>query len=350
MVVIVGAGLSGLLIGYRLKVEGIPFKILEARERIGGRIYTVVDSNTTTLEMGATWFGNQHVQLKHLLHELGLDYYAQYMKGTSFFQPLSTSPASAIPIPSQPPSYRINNGTSSLIKVLAERSGDDNIYVNQQVKSIDFSEKQVHVISNTETFTANRVVLALPPKLWANNITITPKLPQNLIVTALNTHTWMENSIKVALSYPTAFWRKSGQSGTLFSNSGPITEFYDHCNSKSDKYALCGFLHPEFGNLSHNERKALVIQQLETIFGTRSNEFIRYTELDWSKEDKTFSKNSTPLFPHQNNGAPIFRTTYFDSKLFISSSESSKDFPGYMEGAVVSANFTFEKIKEAYKV
>ncbi|MEM1340256.1 MAG: NAD(P)/FAD-dependent oxidoreductase [Bacteroidota bacterium] len=350
MVVIVGAGLSGLLIGYRLKVEGIPFKILEARERIGGRIYTVVDSSDTPLEMGATWFGNQHVQLRRLLHELGLSYYEQYMMGTSFFQPLSTSPASAIQIPSQSPSYRIANGTSSIIDQLAKRIGNDNIFVNRQIKSIDFSEKKVHIISDYEAFTADRVVLALPPKLWANHVTIKPMLPKNLLDTALSTHTWMENAIKVALSYPTPFWRNNGQSGTLFSNSGPVTEFYDHCNSKSDKYALCGFLHPEFGNLSHKERKALIIEQLETVFGTTSKEFIGYTELDWRKEDKTFSKNSTPLFPHQNNGSPIFRTTYFDSKLFISSSESSTDFPGYMEGAVVSANFTFERIKEANKV
>ena len=45
MIIIVGAGLSGLLTGYLLKKEGIPFKILEARNRIGGRINTVYGTN-----------------------------------------------------------------------------------------------------------------------------------------------------------------------------------------------------------------------------------------------------------------------------------------------------------------
>lgn len=345
MIAIIGAGLSGLLIAYRLKAEGIPFKILEARQRIGGRIHTVYDSNGTPVEMGATWFGNQHVQLKHLLNELALDHYEQYMKGRSFYQPLATSPASAIQIPNQSPSYRIVNGTSALVDELAERSGIGNILVDQQIKSIDCSKKEIKLISNNAAFTAKMAVLALPPKLWANNIKIKPMLPVNLLNTALNTHTWMENSTKVALSYATPFWRNSRQSGTLFCNSGPITEFYDHCNAVSDKYALCGFLHPEYSRLPNNERKIRVLDQLISVFGTKAKGFKCYTELNWKKEDKTFSESSGPLFPHQNNGAAIFRNSYFDSKLFISSSEASPDYPGYMEGAVVSADLTFEKLK-----
>ncbi|MEO0572139.1 MAG: FAD-dependent oxidoreductase [Bacteroidota bacterium] len=349
MTVIVGAGLSGLLLGYRLKASGIPFKILEARERIGGRINTVYDSQSPPIEMGATWFGNQHIQLKSLLNQLNLDFFEQYMKGTSFFQPFSTSPASALPIPSQPPSYRIVNGTSSIIQELAKRIGRENILLNEQVLSIDFSERQVNLVSNDRIHIANRVVLALPPKLWANHIGIEPMLPKSLVDTALHTHTWMENSIKVALGYTHPFWRKNGQSGTLFSNSGPITELYDHCNSTGNKYALCGFLNSEYGKLDVKERKKHVLEQLVRVFGSETRELVSYIELDWEREDKTSSRNINPLFPHQNNGSPIFRNTYYDSRLLISSSESSSKFAGYMEGAVVSANFTFEKIKAANK-
>ncbi|MGO3181761.1 MAG: FAD-dependent oxidoreductase [Aequorivita sp.] len=70
MILIVGAGLSGLLTAYRLKKEGIPFKILEARPRIGGRINTLYGTNNTPVEMGATWFGDQHIHLIALLKRI----------------------------------------------------------------------------------------------------------------------------------------------------------------------------------------------------------------------------------------------------------------------------------------
>src|SRR6056300_623657 len=100
MVIIIGAGLSGLLIAYRLKKENIPFKILEARNRIGGRIFTDYGADQTPVEMGATWFGNQHSRLIDLLDELNIGYFEQFMDGKVFFQPFSASPAQSIQIPS----------------------------------------------------------------------------------------------------------------------------------------------------------------------------------------------------------------------------------------------------------
>lgn len=64
--------------GYRLRQAGIPFKILEARNRLGGRIPTVYSKSQTSVEMGTTWFTEEHRQLKGLLDELQLGYFEQY--------------------------------------------------------------------------------------------------------------------------------------------------------------------------------------------------------------------------------------------------------------------------------
>ncbi|WP_435262991.1 flavin monoamine oxidase family protein [Tenacibaculum sp. nBUS_03] len=346
-IVIIGAGLSGLLVGYQLKLAKIPFIIIEARDRVGGRIHTVYNDNSAPLEMGATWFGYQHTNLLDLLKKLEVSYFEQYMIGTSFFQPFSTSPASAIPIQSQPPSYRIEGGTSSIINKLIEQIGEDNILLNSTVKHLEFTKKNVTVSYNEKKYIADKIVLALPPKLWINNIKIEPTPPQDLFEIAINTHTWMENSIKVALSYEKAFWRKNKQSGTLFSNSGPITELYDHSNSTGNKYALCGFLNPSYASIDPEERKRLVLEQIVNVFGNEATKYDNYVELNWGKEDKTASNNRKPLFAHQNNGSLIFKKEYYNSRLLISSSESSSSYPGYMEGAVDSANFVYEKIKMA---
>ena len=344
MITIIGAGLSGLLIGYRLKGLGIPFQILEARDRIGGRIYTVVNDRTAPLEMGATWIMDQHEHIHKLLGELKIHTFEQYMSGTSFFQPFSSSPAQAIVLPSQPPSFRIKTGTSILVQSLAQRIGHESILLNEKVKQISFSKDSIDIIAS-KTYTSSQVVLALPPKLWANTINFTPALPDQLLNTALNTHTWMEDSIKVALTYETSFWRRKGLSGTLFSNSGPITEFYDHSNAEEDQHALCGFLNPSCRTLNPEDRKKAILLQVSSVFGDEAKNFTNYNIVDWSDESLTHSENEFSLFPHQNNGSPIFQNSYFDSRLIISSTETAPAYPGYMEGAVISAEIAVEKIK-----
>ena len=61
--IIIGAGLSGLSIAYLLKKRGINVHIIEARNRIGGRIETIKGNQNSPMEMGATWFGKKHQNL-----------------------------------------------------------------------------------------------------------------------------------------------------------------------------------------------------------------------------------------------------------------------------------------------
>ncbi|MEM6641402.1 MAG: FAD-dependent oxidoreductase [Bacteroidota bacterium] len=344
MVIIIGGGLSGLLIGNRLKKAGISFKILEARDRLGGRIHTVMSADDTPVEMGATWFNDQHKNLKRLLEELGLSYFEQFMEGTSFFQPFSNQPASAIPIPPQSASYRVAGGTASIIRVLAENLENEDVVLGESIQKIDFTEPPAMVIGK-DTYKASHVVLALPPKLWANTIDFNPTIPEQLMDIALNTHTWMEDSIKVALTFKRPFWKERKLSGTLFSNTGPITEFYDHSTKEEDKYALCGFVSPSFSSLTFADRKQRILDQLVYVFGNEVMEFIDFNEVAWSEENKTFTQNISSLYPHQNNGNPVYRSAYFEDRLLISSSEASPTFSGYMEGAVIAAEWVVDQLK-----
>ncbi|OZG26410.1 amine oxidase [Williamsia sp. 1138] len=54
-VVIVGAGFSGLIAARELEFAGFDVRIVEARDRIGGRAWTDERLGGHTLEMGATW-------------------------------------------------------------------------------------------------------------------------------------------------------------------------------------------------------------------------------------------------------------------------------------------------------
>jgi monoamine oxidase len=114
-ITILGAGLSGLLTAYRLQNKGFDIEIIEARDRIGGRIHTIT-SDMGQVEMGATWFNDIHANFRNLLSELELGYFEQFMQGSSYFETFSAAPAQEIQIPKNSPSYRVVGGTSQLIK------------------------------------------------------------------------------------------------------------------------------------------------------------------------------------------------------------------------------------------
>lgn len=74
-VLILGAGAAGLAAAYTLKKAGVPFQILEASQRVGGRIYTQFGftKENQFIERGAELVDSNHETLISLAHELGLE-------------------------------------------------------------------------------------------------------------------------------------------------------------------------------------------------------------------------------------------------------------------------------------
>lgn len=65
--VIIGAGFAGLAAGYRLKNAGWNVTILEARNRIGGRVFSHTFAGTDLIcELGAEWVGESHDRIRAL--------------------------------------------------------------------------------------------------------------------------------------------------------------------------------------------------------------------------------------------------------------------------------------------
>ena len=344
-VLIIGSGLTGLLLGYRLTTAGYNVQILEARDRIGGRIHSLQSKETTPIEMGATWLGGQHQALVALLQELALPLFEQYMKGRALYAPLPNQPAQEIDIPpNESPSYRIQGGSATLIQKLASHLEENTIRLNTTVTQIEETVKGVRITSSDEVWDALYVVSTLPPNLFVNSIQCTPALPEELINLAKQTHTWMGESIKFGISYSQPFWRAKGYSGAFFSNQGPVTELYDHSNVEENRFALKGFLAPNLAQDTAVVRKEKVMSQLTNIFGSEAASYLTYEECVWRDETHTFIPPDNFLMPHQNNGHPFYQEAYFNNRLLIAGAETSARFGGYMEGAVLSAEFCFEQL------
>lgn len=83
-VVVVGAGVTGLTAAYRLHQAGLRVVVLEARDRVGGRLWThTVDG--VRLELGGQWVSPDQTALIDLLDELGLETFARYREGESVY-------------------------------------------------------------------------------------------------------------------------------------------------------------------------------------------------------------------------------------------------------------------------
>ncbi len=337
-IVIIGAGLTGLTLAYLLRYSGKKVIIIEARNRLGGRILTKGIKTNRPIEMGATWLGNQHQRLRILMQELNISTFDQVIGNAAIYEAISTSPHYLATLPPNPePSMRVKGGTEQIINALDAHIDDNNILLDQPVSQIISKESNVQVHTKDHIIEAQLVVSTLPPNLLARSIECIPHLPTNLIELAHTTHTWMGESIKIALTYTEPFWRSKNLSGTIMSNVGPIGEMYDHSNYEDSFYALKGFFSGNYFSVSREERLVMIMRQLNKYFGSKAEDYLTYEEVVWRNEPYSFTAYDSHVLPHQNNGHQLYQQSYMDEKLIIGGTETSTQYPGYMEGAVYSA-------------
>lgn len=344
-VFIIGGGLSGLTIAYELKKKNISFKIFEAQNRLGGRIETIHGNLNTPMEMGATWFSKEHKQLIQLLSEIKLDFFEQYNEGISLYETDEyKNPQQYLVPPNTHSAHRIQGGTFTLIESLKNSIGIENIVLDTTIVKITDCGDHVELTNNLQQIiSCKQLIIAIPPKLVANTIEFSPALPQAFNQVLQQTQTWMSGSIKFAVEYRKSFWKAKGYSGSVFSQSGLAVEIYDHSTFNNTKFALMGFLNQSAIHCSFEERKQQVLIQLKSYFGHEVEDYLSYSDKIW--DDKFLQpSNDILLPPHHNNGNALFKESYMNSKLLFAGTETSKEYSGYMEGAIVASNSVAAKL------
>ena len=83
-VVVIGAGAAGLTAANDLRKAGLSVAVLEARDRIGGRLWTD-EIDGALLEIGGQWVSPDQDALIDTIAELGLETYSRFREGDSVY-------------------------------------------------------------------------------------------------------------------------------------------------------------------------------------------------------------------------------------------------------------------------
>ncbi len=321
---IIGAGLSGLYSAVLLQ-DSYEVTILEARDRIGGRIMGM-DGH----DMGPSWVWPHQKNILQLIETLGLELFLQYTEGLALYD--APDGVQRFRAPSSAPSYRIKGGISRMVMAFEKRLKEP-VNLNEKVLSLTLSNEMIVVKTEIKTYEVDRVISTLPPRLAVESIEFFPALPVALYTQLQNIPTWMGYSAKCVIEYPDVFWREEGLSGFAISHLGPLSEIHDACTE--DKAALFGFMN---SNAKYDNLEEDIINQLTRLYGKKAENPSKLYLVDWKKEAYTSTPLDTmPLREHPLYG---YAVTHFDDQLIFSGTESAFREGGYLDGAVTSAMHT----------
>jgi monoamine oxidase len=78
---VVGAGFAGLAAARRLQDRGKSVALVEARDRVGGRVWNRTAADGSVVSVGGTWLGQRQDRMFALCREFGIEVYPQYERG-----------------------------------------------------------------------------------------------------------------------------------------------------------------------------------------------------------------------------------------------------------------------------
>lgn len=343
--IIIGAGLSGLYAACLLTKEKKPFVVLEARDRVGGRILSPEYQDFYS-DLGPSWYWPDiNPKTTRLIKALGLRGYRQYEDGLGLFQSANGAVHSVRGYPMQPTSWRLHGGMGTLIARLRKVVPEDKLRLGHPVCRIEKAGEQVLVsVGELEKeawiqFLADRVILALPPRLAAATILFEPDLPHDLTQAMMRMGTWMAGQAKFCALYDEPFWRRNGLSGQAFSERGPLSEIHDGSNDNQPPYGLNGFVGiPAVHRDPEKHLIDAILDQLTVLYGKPAARPAAVFYQDWAREPFTATQyDQPPMYEHPLYHPPDGRTAMWNGIVHFAGTETADRNGGYLEGALDAA-------------
>ena len=227
-ILIAGAGLGGLSLAAALEKNGTDYLLVEARDRLGGRILSAEFSDQSNApsyaDLGPSWIWPGQGHIAALLNDLEIGVFEQYSSGRLVYEDELGQVRRDLDYSSMAGSLRIDGGIAAVTDKLAARLGDGRIYRGHRVSCIREADPgyQVDLVHGDSLLQveARKVVLAIPPRLIASRIEFDPPLDNAIIEEMDSVPTWMAGHAKLFAIYEEPFWRAQGLSGDGISRLG----------------------------------------------------------------------------------------------------------------------------------
>jgi monoamine oxidase len=351
-VAVIGAGLAGLHAARLLHRANVEFVLLEARDRLGGRILSVDDAGRPAedgFDLGPSWYWpRMQPAIADLVAELGLPAFGQNSVGDVLFERMSREGPQRYHSDAQEPlSFRLAGGTAALVRALASDLPPERVLTRAQVTALALTGDAVKLTIRcadeaggeaTETLAAGQVIAALPPRLLEATVAFTPAQDAATAGRWRETPTWMAPHAKFFALYDRSFWREAGLSGTAQSMVGPMPEIHD-ATMASGRPALFGFL-----GLGADQRAALgedtltraCVDQLVRLFGADARHPRATLLKDWAADPLTATAADRVATAHSVRDPAPWVTGQWQARLALAGSETSQSEPGYLAGAVIA--------------
>lgn len=331
--IVVGAGVAGLTVARALTESGRRIVVLEARDRVGGRLRSVAVEGGV-VDLGATWYWASEPRVCSLVAELGLACHDQHILGDALYQD-SHGVHRLEGNPIEGPALRLTAGMEELAKAMARTLPTGTVHLSCPVTRIRSVGEGLMVEFGGGARRAAQVVLALAPALAVALLEFEPKLSDEVLRLASSTPVWMGAMTKVVMRYEQAFWRDRGLAGAVMSQAGPMHEIHDMSGPDGTRPALFGFVpptHPGSPLVTQDE----ILVQLRLLFGVDAPAPTEVLIRDWRAERYTSPEGVESLQAYETYGHPSYARPELDGRLHWASTETAQEAPGHIEGALAA--------------
>ena len=365
-VLIVGAGVSGLTAAVRCHEAGLQVAVVEAMDRIGGRVKSAMHEGSPIGDLGPSWVWPPWQSLsKCWFAELGIDTFPQYEEGLGLLD--FPGQLEKHPLPGQHGVARVAGGPRSIVVKLAERLGGQAVQCGTFVHKLE--QRADHIAVHVDSATAGPeiaergvnngivearcVILAIPMRVALESVRFEPELPPDVRRQMSQTPTWMAAQVKVVAHYEEAFWREQGLSGRVASRVGPLVEIHDHCGVKGDPVALFGFMGLTLAQRQEHseELSTLITEQLRRCFGGQAATPVKVWIEDWARASTVCSAaDRMGQTQHPEVRPDSLRQSFMGGCLHFAGAEVASESPGLIDGALHAGEASSKEVIKSLRV